>query len=168
MVEGIRRRSADKGEIILEKELSAGSTLAIKQPGLFTALLPILAKRFPCYVLARNSLAVMASVKSIQGRSEKAGGRAAVKRYDPNFLGHMGNREANTPHGCLTTRFIRFNAYFDRYKKRLSRDHILRYEETVSSGGRALKIIHPAALEPDEPLESKTSTRSTTGKRCCV
>jgi hypothetical protein len=154
-VDGVRRRIAEKGEIILDKELSAGFTLAIKQPGLFTALLPILAKRFPCYAVVRNPLAVMASVKSIQGRREKVRGRAAVRRYDPNFLGHRGKREANTPHDRLTTQFMRFDAYFDRYQKVLSRDQILRYEDIVNSGGRALKVIHPAALELDEPLESK-------------
>jgi hypothetical protein len=155
MVEGVRRRIAEKGEIILDKELSAGFTLAIKQPGMFTALLPILAKRFPCYAVVRNPLAVMASVKSIQGGKEKTRGRSAVLRYDPNFLRHTGDREANTPHDRLTTRFMRFDAYFDRYQKVLPRDHILRYEDIVSSGGRALKVIHPAALELDEPLESK-------------
>jgi hypothetical protein len=49
----------------------------------------------------------------------------------------------------------KFDAYFDRYQKVLPREHILRYEDIASSGGRALKIIHPAALELDEPLEFK-------------
>ena len=40
---------------------------------------------------------------------------------------------------------MRFNAYFDRYQKVLPRGHILRYEDIVSSGGRALKFIHPAS-----------------------
>ena len=55
----------------------------------------------------------------------------------------------------MTNRFTRFNAYFDRYQKVLPRGHILRYEDIVRSGGRALEVIHPAAPELDEPLESK-------------
>jgi hypothetical protein len=31
----------------------------------------------------------------------------------------------------------------------------LRYEDIVSSGGQALKVVHPAAGELGEPLESK-------------
>jgi hypothetical protein len=154
-VGGVRRRIAEKGEIALQKELSSGFTLAIKQPGLFTAVLPVLAKRFPCYAIVRNPLAVMASVHSIQGRRKEARGPAADQRYDPDFLRHVRNFEANDSHDRLTMRFMRFDAYFDRYQKVLPRDHILRYEDIVSSGGRALKVIVPAARDLDEPLESK-------------
>ena len=152
---GVRRRIAEKGEITLQKELSAGFTLAIKQPGLFTALLPILAKRFPCYAIVRNPLAVMASVNSIRGRNEKTRGTPAARRFDPDFLRHVGNRKANAAHDPSTSRFMRLDAYFDRYQKVLPRTRILRYEDIVSSGGRALQVIVPAAGELDEPLESK-------------
>jgi hypothetical protein len=48
MVGGARRRIAEKGKILVGKELRPDFPLIIKQPRLFTALLPTLAKQFPC------------------------------------------------------------------------------------------------------------------------
>ena len=72
MVDGVRRRIAEKGRIEVGKDLQPGFKMAIKDVGMFTALLPTLAKRFPCYAIVRNPLSVMASVGSIQkSRSRK-------------------------------------------------------------------------------------------------
>lgn len=154
-VEGVRRRIAEKGDITLEKELSPGFTLAIKQPGLFTALLPTLVKRFRCYAIVRNPLAVMASANSIQRRNKEARGTTAIRRYDPGLFRHIENPKANTSYDRVTVRLMKFDALFDRYLKVLPRSHILRYEDIVSSGGRALKVVLPAARVLDEQLESK-------------
>jgi hypothetical protein len=108
-VGGVRHRIAEKGEITLERELSTGFTLAIKQPGLFTAFLPLLAKRFPCYAIVRNPLAVMASVHSIRVRSETRG-PPAIQRYDPHFLRYIENLETNPSPERLTRRLMRFHA----------------------------------------------------------
>ncbi len=43
----------------------------------------------------------------------------------------------------------------ERYRRELPRDHIIRYEDIVGSGGKALEVIVPAARELDEPLRSK-------------
>lgn len=155
MVDGVRRRIAEKGKIAIEKELRAGFRLAIKQPGLFTALLPALAKRFPCYAIVRNPLAVMASASSIQGRDKQTRGPSTIHRYDPDLLRHAMNFEVKTEDDRITARLMRFDAYFDRYQTVLPRSHILRYEDIISSGGRALGVITPDANELDEPLESR-------------
>ncbi len=154
-VEGIRRRIAEKGRISMDKELKSGFRLAIKQPGMFTALLPDLAKRFQCYAIVRNPLAVMASASSIQGRDEENRGPSSVQIYDPDLLRQVKDFQASNPDDRATARIMRFHAFFDRYQKVLPWNHILRYEDIVNSGGRALEVIVPAARELDEPLESR-------------
>lgn len=44
---------------------------------------------------------------------------------------------------------------FERFQKELPKDHIIRYEGIVSTGGKALAVIIPAASELDEPLSNK-------------
>ena len=50
-----------------------------------------------------------------------------------------------------------FHLRFERYQQVLPEDHIIRYEDLVASGGRALKIISPAAQKLDEPLQSQNT-----------
>ena len=52
--EGRRKSVLEKGKISVHKELDDRFFLVIKQPGLFTAMLPQLAARLPCYALVRN------------------------------------------------------------------------------------------------------------------
>jgi hypothetical protein len=55
------------------KELRPDFQLIIKQPRLFTALLPTLAKQFPCYAVVRNPLSVMASRRSLKSNKKREG-----------------------------------------------------------------------------------------------
>jgi len=50
---------------------------------------------------------------------------------------------------------LRTHYIFERYRRELPRDHIIRYEDIVGSGGKALEVIIPAARELDEPLQSR-------------
>ncbi len=149
MVDGVRRRIAEKGRIPVDKPLQPGFILAIKDVGMFTALLPTLAKRFPCYAIVRNPLSVMASVGSIR-RDKKRKNPPAIDRYDPELL--FPAKGAGDPVG---RRLLRFHLLFERYQKVLPEGHILLYENIVNSGGKSLEVISPAARELNEPLESK-------------
>jgi len=53
---GKRKSVLEKGKIPVEKDLDDRFFLVIKQPGLFTAMLPQLAERMTCYALVRNPL----------------------------------------------------------------------------------------------------------------
>ena len=53
-VDGVHQRIAVKGDIPVGKDLGPNFSLAIKQPGMFTALLPGLARPFPCDAIVRN------------------------------------------------------------------------------------------------------------------
>jgi len=148
--DGVRQRIAEKGEIEVGKELSSRFYLAIKQPGLFTAILPTLAKRFPCYAIVRNPLAIMASTNSIAQRRERKKNPPAVVRYDPEAARYLESAEDSMEHTIL-----RLHYGFERYLEELPEGHVIRYEDIVESRGKALSVIVPAAAELDEPLENK-------------
>jgi hypothetical protein len=146
VVNGVRQRVAEKGKIPVGKELRPGFYLAIKHPGMFTALLPALVKRMPCYAIVRNPLPTMASLMTLPERS----GPPASSKYDPEIAARWeGARD-------LISRLLAILDYhFERYAEYLPPEHVVRYEDIVSSGGKVLEVIVPSAGRLDEPLESK-------------
>lgn len=155
MKDGVRQRIVDKGEIPVRKELEPDFYLAIKQPGMFTALLPTLAKRFPSFAIIRNPLAIMLSTSTLQKPNNRRGkSRSAKVTYDPQ----LGERlEENKKEGAdkIGLRLLRFHHAFERYHQSLPESHIIRYEDICSSRGKALRVIVPSAEGLDEPLENK-------------
>ena len=156
MKDGVRQRIVDKGKIPVNKDLQPDFYLAIKQPGMFTALLPTLVKRFPCFAIVRNPLAIMLSTSTLQqpNSNKRRRSRSAKVTYDPQ----LGERlEENKKEGAdkIDQRLMRLHYTFERYQESLPESHIIRYEDICSSHGRALQIIVPAAGELDEPLENK-------------
>src|SRR5215216_8177554 len=117
MVDGRRQRIAKKGKIPVGKELEPDFYLAIKQPGLFTDLLPYLAKRFPCFAIVRNPLAIMASTSTLQQHKRRKN-PAAKRRYDPE----LGNRLKDTKKegtDRIGKRLLRLHYAFERYQEGL-------------------------------------------------
>lgn len=155
-VNGVRRRIAQKGKIAVGKDIRPGFYLAIKQPNMFTALLPTLAKRFPCFAIVRNPLAIRASSLSIQSQQKGGKNPRALVTYDGEMKRNL-NKSTNEGKDKIDKWLLRMHYRFERYQRELPSDHIIRYEDIVSSGGKALEVIVPAAGELDEPLESKNS-----------
>lgn len=151
-VEGVRRRIAVKGKIPVGKDLDRDFFLAIKQPGMFTALLPHLAKRFPCYAIVRNPLAIIASAGSIQ-KKKKGKNPSAQMRYDAGYRRQVQEDQKASTDGVGR----RLSYIFERYEKFLPREHIIRYEDICVSGGKALEVIVPSAADLDVPLENKNA-----------
>jgi hypothetical protein len=155
MKDGVRQRIVDKGKISVGKDLSPDFYLAIKQPGMFTALLPTLAKRFPSFAIIRNPLAIMLSTSTLQKpNNRRRKSRAAKVRYDPR----LGERlQENRKEGAdkIGQRLLRLHYTFEQYQQILPETHILRYEDICSTSGKALKVIVPSAEGLDEPLENK-------------
>jgi hypothetical protein len=153
MKDGVRQRIVDKGKIPVGKELRPDFYLAIKQPGMFTALLPTLAKRLPSFAIIRNPLAIMLSTSTLQQNKTRKS-RSAKVTYDPQ----LGKRlDENKKEGAdkIGQRLLRFHHAFERYQRSLPESHIIRYEDICSSRGKALKVIVPSAGQLDEPLENK-------------
>jgi hypothetical protein len=151
-VDGVRQRVAAKGNIPVGKDLDKDFFLGIKQPGLFTALLPYLVKRFPCYAIVRNPLAVIASAGSIKSK-KKGKNRTALMRYDAGY-----RHQVQEDKKAGTSRLGRSLHYsFARYEEFLPRENIIRYEDICASGGKALEVIVPSAADLDVTLENKNA-----------
>jgi len=151
--EGRRKSVLQKGKIAVNKELDDDFFLVVKQPGLFTAMLPYLAGRLPCYALVRNPLAVMASRNSLgrQVGTFKSGPTSAALRYDEALRRKMANVQRGSPEWQLEM----MSWACERFASELPEQNVIRYEDIVSSGGKALAAISPAAKEIDEPLSSR-------------
>lgn len=144
----IRQRRKDQ-KVKIEKSLDREFTLIIKQPAMFSALLPILVKRFPCYALVRNPLAVLASWNSIN-RHTRNGHAPAAERYDEHLRVALDSIEDRSERQLWLLSW-----FFGRYRQELPEDHIIRYEEMVASGGASLSRINPAARSLNESLPSR-------------
>ena len=139
----------EKGEIPITKDLERDFSLVIKHPAMFTALLPILARRFSCYAVVRNPLSILASWNSVD-HNVREGHAPAAERHDAGLKAELASTEDRVERQlCLLSWF------FGRYHETLDEDHVIRYEEIVASGGRALSAVVPTAAALDEPLESK-------------
>jgi hypothetical protein len=148
-----RQWLASKGRIKVGKELGREFFLVVKDPPMFTALLPILVQRFPTFALVRNPLAVLASWNSVdipakRGRVPKA------EAYDPDLARRMTAIEDR-----LGRQLGLLDWWCERFELFLSEDHIIRYEDLVSSGGRALAGLVPAAGGLDEPLSERNANK---------
>jgi hypothetical protein len=159
MVDGVRQRIVEKGKIPVGKDLDPDFYLAIKQPAMFTALLPTLVKRFPCFAIIRNPLAIMLSASSVhqpkvrRPHPGRMRGQAKVK-YDPQ-LGELLKEKEKEGADKIALRLLRLHYAFERYQEFLPESHVLRYEDICGSRGKALEVIVPAASQFEEPLENK-------------
>lgn len=156
--EGMRESVLEKGEIAIDKQLQGGFFLVLKHPKMFTALLPTLIGRFPCYAIVRNPLAVLASRSSLGRDSAPPRGKPpAANAYAPEELKRgttSAEQTASAGRDVVKGRMHRISWAFERYMV-LPEDHVIRYEDIVASRGKALSRVIPAARELDEPLESK-------------
>jgi hypothetical protein len=167
MVGGVRKSVVEKGKIPVGKDLSPDFFLAVKQTGLFTALLPTLVDRFACFAIVRNPLAIRASSMSLESRTERRGrerregewkGRQASPnariRYDADLNERMEAKKAEGA-DVIDKWLLRMHSNFERYQQALPPENVIRYEDICESNGRALQVIVPAAANLDEPLENK-------------
>ncbi|MDP8978378.1 MAG: glycosyltransferase [Actinomycetota bacterium] len=147
--DGLRHDIAERGHVRVDKELSAGFRLVIKDLATFTALLGPLSRRFPCFGLVRNPLAVLASWNSVDIPMRE--GRSPHAEWFDEELGRFTSRE-----GERVERQLRLLSWwYGRLRDALPPEQVLRYEDVVASGGRALRVIAPEAEDLDETLSSR-------------
>ena len=144
-------KGTEKGKVAVEKELGRNFLLVIKQPALFSSLLPVLAKRFPCYAIIRNPLSVLASWNSVDHRVREGHSRGA-ELYDEVLRGELASTDER-----VSRQLVLLSWWYERFYTTLDRDHAIPYEELVLPGGSALARINSAAGALKEQLSSKNS-----------
>ncbi len=150
---GVRQHVDALGEIVIDKELSDDFMLVIKHTNRFAPILEGLVELFPVYALVRNPLATLASWQTIdagirRGRSGSAG------RFAPDLRAQMDRLDDELD------RQIRLLGWFwEQFHRHLPERFIIRYEDLIASGGRALRVVRPEAERLAEPLESRNANQ---------
>ena len=147
---GSRRRQGERGRVFIDKPLSDNFALAIKHPVAFTAVLELLSKRFECFAIIRNPLATLASWNSLEWINVKNGHVPIGEKLDPDLQQLL----ASTP-DCTERQLHILEWFYQRFVDFLPPESVIKYEDVVSSRGRELVKLIPAAATLDEPLTSR-------------
>lgn len=145
---GKRLRVINGHQIVVSNVSRPDFRLYMKHPAFFTACLPYLASRMPCFAIVRNPLAVIMSWRS-SGMAVERGQLPAAESFDPGLASTL----ANEP-DVLRRQFHLVDFFFRRFADHLS-SRVVKYEDVVATGGRALSLINPDAATLVEPLESR-------------
>jgi hypothetical protein len=144
-----KREAMVKNSLIkFNKELSRNFLLAVKHNAVFAVLLPELAKKYPCYSVIRNPLSILASWNSITIPLSR-GSCPPFEAMEPGF-----KRSLQKISDLHDKQLFILSAVFEKFMI-LPKNSILRYEDIVSSGGKALARIVPGAAFLEEDLENK-------------
>ncbi|MEM8947847.1 MAG: hypothetical protein AAGA21_03420 [Pseudomonadota bacterium] len=143
-----------KRQVALNKmrDVNAASDfkLIIKHTLPFTAQLKELARRYETFVLVRNPLAILASWNSIDAAYREG----MIQPYvEPLADGDLMKRLK-----AITDRLERqvdlLEWHFEQYRPALRNAKVIRYEDMVETGGRALKVVSTSAGDLNEDLKS--------------
>jgi hypothetical protein len=149
-ISGLRKNLVSIGKIYLDKNLNPGFSLIIKEPGIFTAILKNLSEYFPTYAIIRNPLSVLASWNSVPFHVTK--GRTPISRLDIALAQGLAKIKDKDK---IEKQIYILSWFYEQYKTFLPEQSILRYENIVASGGKALSAIQAQATTLNEPLQSK-------------
>jgi len=150
---GLRQGGAEREEITFDKPLTADLLLVVKHPILFTGMLETLTARFTCFAVIRNPLAVLGSWNSVAMGVQNGHARYA-EQVDPGLRASLAAIKDR-----IERQFFLLAWFYEKYARLLPGERIIRYEDVIASGGRALQAITPAAQALAEPLASKNASR---------
>ena len=149
---GLRASTVETQEVRFDKRLRPGFRLVVKHPNVFTATLAALRTRFPCYAIVRNPLAALLSWHSIQAPVHD-GHVPFGEAFDEELRSSLAAEPDRLERQITILRW-----YFSRYRALLPRQHVIRYEDLVASGGRALAVIDPEAASLADVLQSRNAS----------
>lgn len=144
---GFRKRIANDGPISIDKKLTSDFLLVIKKPALFTAILETLVEEFPVYAVVRNPLSILTSWNTIKVIQDPQWLKMGL---DSNLTAAM--EKIKKP---LDRQIYLLSWYYEKYQLWLPSSSILRYEDIVATGGRALIPITSQAENLQEKLQNK-------------
>ncbi len=150
---GKRKKIINGRKIVVTKPLGIDFKLVIKHPSMFTAIMEIVKYHFPCFAIIRNPLSVLLSWNSVTF-SQSLGHAPAAEGFDANLSNSL-KKEKN----LYLRQLILLDWYFSKYKHNLTNQQILKYEDIVSTGGKALLAITESASQLNEPLKSNNINR---------
>lgn len=114
-------------------------TLIIKHPNAFTVLLPLLKGHFECFAIVRNPLAVLLSWNSTSAQWRE-GYVPVAERLDGQL-----RKQLIGANSAFERQLLILARYFKIMREVLPQSHVIRYEDIIKTGGRALSAICPEA-----------------------
>ena len=148
-----RRSQVKRSKIKVDKTLGEDFVLIMKHNGHFTFLLDELRDRYPCYAIIRNPLSTIASWNSIKAPVSK-GNLKVLKGLSTEIYRELESEKD------LIKRQILLADYLFKSLKGLNKNHIIKYEEMISSKGRVLQAVRDQAKHLDEELKSKNRSKN--------
>jgi len=150
---GKRERVINGSTIVVTKPLGKNFQLAIKHPSMFTALIELVNMHFQCFAIIRNPLSVLLSWNSVTFPVSSGHARAA-EGFDSRLADSLTN-QANQ----YIRQLILLDWFFSKYRSTLTHQQVLKYEDIILSGGKALAVITERAKLLNERLISKNSSK---------
>lgn len=148
---GLRSSRVDERVVRFDKPLSTEFHLIIKHPSCFTALLGTLKQRFPCHAVIRNPLAILLSWQTTEANWND-GRQPAAEAFDEDL-----RRRLDAEPDRLGRQLVMLSWSFGQYARHLPTERVIRYEDLVATGGRALAGVAPAADGLSESLHSRNT-----------
>ena len=136
----LRPRVAFRGEVRFAKPLGEHLSLYIKHCAVFTGALEELDRRYDCFAIVRNPLAVLGSWNSIAGHVQR-GHLPHGEALDPTLAEALASIPA-----AIDRQLVILEWHFARYLSILGPDRIVRYEDLVACPVTALSRLgaeHP-------------------------
>lgn len=130
-------------------ELATDFTLVIKHPNAFSALLVELNEYFSCFAVIRNPLSVMSSWNSLDHPLNR-GHAPMAEEFDDRLQERLDGIESD-----LDRQLALLDWYYRRYGEVLENYQIIRYEDIVSSNGKALAVIDIGATMLESMLTNR-------------
>ena len=150
--DGRRRTLASRGEISIDKPLSANFLLAAKHNSAFAAVLPALVRRFDVYAVVRNPLAILSSWQTVPFAVGR-GHATLAELFDPTLADALASIDD------VLDRQLHLLGWFFRRFDDLPADRIIRYEDLVASDGAVLARVAGATPAVPQPLASRNTTK---------
>jgi hypothetical protein len=130
----IRKRVLERTLVNFDKNLDKDFTLILKHCAEFTLILNLLNKKFECFAIVRNPLSVLASWHSVDVPVSK--GRVSKSEIlNPKFHSQLEKIKI-----LEDKQLFILNWYFKQFKQ-LPPQNIIKYEDIITTQGRALSII---------------------------
>ena len=140
---GLRRNYGEWGRIKIEKPLSARFSLVIRDNSVFAALIPELKVHFSCLAIVRNPLSILASWQTVNLPVQR-GHVPGAEMFDRDL-----RRALEQQPELLRRQTFAIDWFFARFRTHLAAENVIRYEDLVDSGGRALfRRLGHASAEP--------------------
>lgn len=148
---GQRKSIVRKDWVLFDKPLSPDFNLFIKHNAHFTFLLQELIKHYPCAAIIRNPVSVLASWNTID--APVANGLLNILPYLRPDL----HRKLEAENDILDRQVLLLHFFFEQYRQ-IPDLKVIRYEDIIATGGKALADILPDASQLHEPLTSKNKS----------